>query len=235
MNRRMILLLGLLASTVAYAAAVDDTSHKYKPNNGPYGSVVGTVILVSDDAHNAEPVNTSYPLPVTVTSTGTNATRVQGTSADGAAAVGNPVQIGGKDGSGNNQTILTGTDGSVSVTFSSVDPCQSSGTAKSSVSVSASADAELVAISGSTVIYVCGFSLNAAAGTTPGFRLIYGTGAVCATGTVGVTGVYLQAVNGVVNYGIGSTIAKTIAGQALCIDVSGVGADFRGIVTYVQQ
>ena len=38
---------------------------------------------------------------------GTSATEVQGTAADGTVTVGNPVQTGGKDGSGNAQTYLT--------------------------------------------------------------------------------------------------------------------------------
>lgn len=52
--------------------------------------------------------------------TGASAAQVQGTAADGAAAVGSPVQIGGKDGSGNVQSILTGTDGTVKVDGSAV-------------------------------------------------------------------------------------------------------------------
>lgn len=44
---------------------------------------------------------------------GASSNQVQGTAADGAATVGNPVQIAGKDGSGNTQTILTDTAGSI--------------------------------------------------------------------------------------------------------------------------
>jgi hypothetical protein len=47
-----------------------------------------------------------FSLPVTGTAIGTGAQQVQGTAADGAAAVGNPVQIGGVDGSGNAQAAL---------------------------------------------------------------------------------------------------------------------------------
>lgn len=56
------------------------------------------------------------PIPVTIQGdalTGTSASQVQGTAADGAAAVGSPVQVGGKDGSGNAQALLTGTDGAL--------------------------------------------------------------------------------------------------------------------------
>jgi hypothetical protein len=47
-----------------------------------------------------------------VTDIGAYANQVQGNAADGAASVGNPVQVAGKDGSGNVQALLTGTDGS---------------------------------------------------------------------------------------------------------------------------
>lgn len=47
--------------------------------------------------------------------TGASALEVQGTAADGAAAVGDPVQIGGKDGGGNVQTLTTDTDGHLQV------------------------------------------------------------------------------------------------------------------------
>lgn len=50
-------------------------------------------------------------IPVSVDTTGTSATQVQGTAADGAAAVGNPVQVGGKDGSGNAQALSVNADG----------------------------------------------------------------------------------------------------------------------------
>lgn len=45
--------------------------------------------------------------------TGTAATQVQGTAATGAAAVGNPVQVSGKDTNGNMQPIFVGTSGQV--------------------------------------------------------------------------------------------------------------------------
>lgn len=47
--------------------------------------------------------------------TGASALEQQGTAADGVAAVGNPVQIAGKDGSGNIQTISTDTSGNQNV------------------------------------------------------------------------------------------------------------------------
>jgi hypothetical protein len=48
---------------------------------------------------------------VQIDGSGTSATQVQGTAADGAAAVGSPVLVAGKDGSGNAQAISTDTNG----------------------------------------------------------------------------------------------------------------------------
>lgn len=47
--------------------------------------------------------------------TGSSAIEVQGTAADGASIAGDPVQVGGKDGSGNAQSLLTDTDGHLQV------------------------------------------------------------------------------------------------------------------------
>lgn len=47
--------------------------------------------------------------------TGASALQIQGTAADGAAATGNPLQIGGKDGSGDIQALLTDTAGRLAV------------------------------------------------------------------------------------------------------------------------
>lgn len=61
--------------------------------------------------------------------TGASALQQQGTAADGAAAVGNPVQIAGKDGSANIQTILTDTGGAVQVDVESGTVSSNQGTA----------------------------------------------------------------------------------------------------------
>ena len=59
--------------------------------------------------HNVD--GTNSPNVVSTSGTGALATQVQGPAADGATAVGNPVQIGGKDGFGNIQALSIETDG----------------------------------------------------------------------------------------------------------------------------
>ena len=115
------------------------------------------------------------------------------------------------------------------------DPCQTSGRAKSSVVVNVTADAQLVALSGTTIIYVCGFNVSIA-GTAPTMRLISGTGSVCATGLTGRTGAYAPLTGSMIaSGGIGGTVLATAAGEALCMDVEGTSPSVQGVVTYVQQ
>ena len=52
---------------------------------------------------------------------GTSSSKVQGTAADGAAAVGNPVQVAGKDDSGNIQAVRMATTGEVAVIGAQTD------------------------------------------------------------------------------------------------------------------
>lgn len=59
--------------------------------------------------------------------TGTSASQTQGTAADGAAAVGNPVQVGGVDGSGNVQALAVDTTGRTVVVGAAADGAAASG------------------------------------------------------------------------------------------------------------
>ena len=114
------------------------------------------------------------------------------------------------------------------------DPCQTNGVAKSSAVITAPATSttQIVALSGNTSIYVCGFhgSHNAAGA----LQWEYGTGVACATGTTALTGVETLDTNDPVSYGPGSTIFTVPPGNALCAVTSVAGA-FHGVVTYVQQ
>ncbi|MDP3767268.1 MAG: hypothetical protein Q8S13_04580, partial [Dehalococcoidia bacterium] len=102
-----------------------------------------------------------------------------------------------------------------------------------SVVIETSVDAQLVALSGSTIIYVCGFNFIAAG--TVNVRLVSGTGSVCATGLTARTGTYqLTAQVGIAIPNGGGVQFKTAAGEALCIDVS-AAIVASGFVTYVQR
>ena len=135
---------------------------------------------------------------------------------------------------------VTGT-GVLRVVSANNDPCQSSGNAKSSVIVNLSSTgaAQTIAASGSTIIYVCGFTITISGTTTPAFQFEYGTGANCVTGNTDVSGTFgggTQAASGqTVSTGGTMTQFATTASQALCINPTGTSPSIQGVVTYVQQ
>jgi len=92
---------------------------------------------------------------------------------------------------------------------------------------------QLVALSGSTVVYVCGWDVIADG--TVGVQLISGTGTACGTGETDLTGVYsFQVREGKVAYaGGGNIVTKTAAGEALCIELS-AAIQINGVLSYAQ-
>src|SRR5712664_1877979 len=139
---------------------------------------------------------------------------------------------------------------SVPVTIASdqyVDPCQSPNIAKSSVPINLTAAAgttALVAVSGSTVVYVCGvaFTIAPSATTADSVLFEYGSGTACATSPVALTGTFgsgdltTSAPLVTVNYGgAGSTIFKSAASNGICALTTGSVINIQGVMTYVQQ
>jgi hypothetical protein len=104
-----------------------------------------------------------------------------------------------------------------------------------SVAVSQSAlngNAEVVGLTASQTIYVCGFSLMSSANAN--LRFVYGTGSACATGETAITGAYpLLANQGLVHANAGAIQFKTASANALCIETS-AAANIAGIVTYAK-
>jgi hypothetical protein len=82
-------------------------------------------------------------------------------------------------------------------------------------------------------IRICGIAFTAA-GTTPTVQIVYGTGTVCATGTVLVTGALAPLANTPFAYGSGfATIAAPSAASAnACLFITGTTPVVNGIVTY---
>jgi len=150
-----------------------------------------------------------------------------------------------------NATIALGQttkSASVPVTIASdqyVDPCQSPNIAKSSVPINLTAAAgttSLVAVSGATVVYVCGISFTIAPSATTADSILfeYGTGAACTgpvalTGTFGSGDVTTAAPLVTVNYGGAGTIFKSAASNGVCALTAGNTINIQGVMTYVQQ
>ena len=123
-----------------------------------------------------------------------------------------------------------------------VDPCQNPGVLKSSVAINTSSatTTQLVAISGLTAIYVCGYSftINNVVTTASTAQFEYGTSTNC-TGTHALTGVYntgsvTAGIPTVISYGNGGATVFTVpSANGLCIVTAGTGDD-DGVLSYVQ-
>ena len=124
------------------------------------------------------------------------------------------------------------------------DPCQDVSAVKSSaaIAISTATTTQLVALSGTTAVYVCNYQAVAGAGTNPSLQFVYGTGSNCGTGTTSLTGamatgvtVSATAPGPIFESSGGNTLFKTAAGNALCLTTAGTTPNFQGWVTYVQQ
>lgn len=115
-----------------------------------------------------------------------------------------------------------------------LDPCQNPWNAKSSVpvAISTATTTQLVALSGTTKVYVCGFTGAVTATNTLTFE--YGTGSACGTGTTALTGAMVLPVGVTAIGNSGGTVMSGIAGNALCV-LSGTTGAVNGVLTYVQQ
>jgi len=140
-------------------------------------------------------------------------------------------------------TYFSTTGAAVSnVTFPTtlLDPCLNNSVAKSSrpINISTATTSTLVALSGATAVYVCGFTLASTGATTATTALLeYGTGANCATGTAVLTGAFGQSLStsAVVVTANGATQMTAPAGNGLCLVSAGTTPSIQGYLTYVQQ
>jgi len=142
--------------------------------------------------------------------------------------------------------LVTGTFGAPSSQVLSVqnnDPCSYAAKSSAPITITTATTTSLVAVSGATAVYVCGFSFTISEVTTTAntLQFEYGTGAAC-TGTTALTGLY--GAGGVTagdpiaiaNGNAGATVFKTPASQGVCaVTAIGASGSFQGVLTYVQQ
>ena len=105
-----------------------------------------------------------------------------------------------------------------------------------SATAAAVASTQLVALSGSTVIYVCNITIQGtgAAGTA---KVVYGTGTTCGTGTTTLVTPWTTAVGTTFSFGGGgasSPVMQTAAGNALCLTMATTSATANYFVSYAQ-
>lgn len=123
--------------------------------------------------------------------------------------------------------------GSNSIGTVGADPSKGGATPASvAINVSTATTTQLVALSGTTKIYVT--SYDVIAGGTGNITLVYGTGASCGTGTTSLTGAYnLTAQAGIAKgNGVGAVLVVP-AGNALCVTTS-AAVQMSGSVSYQQ-
>lgn len=120
-----------------------------------------------------------------------------------------------------------------------VDPCTLGAKINLPISTNATALTQIIALSGSTKIYICSINLVAPAATA--FNLIGGTGTACAASTLAIIGSTTAAngmswaANGGFTLGNGAgTVAVTAAGSELCT-LQSTAVQVAGNLTYVQQ
>lgn len=142
--------------------------------------------------------------------------------------------------------LQPGTFGTPSTQVLSVqnnDPCSYALKSSAAISVTTGTTTSLVAVSGSTVVYVCGFAITIAPSAVTAATALfeYGTGAACTSPTL-LTGTFgngdLTSAAGVapILYGNGSaTIFKSAAAAGICILTAGNAVSVQGVITYVQQ
>ncbi len=87
------------------------------------------------------------------------------------------------------------------------------------LSVSTATTTQIVALSGTKSVYVCGDVINGGGATT--VKFVYGTGTACATGLVSLTPAFTLASGTNVSLGGGlGYVMKAPSGNALCVTTS---------------
>lgn len=125
----------------------------------------------------------------------------------------------------------------VSVSPNGNNPCQSPSAALQSanVSLSGTTDTQIVALSGSTKIYICSMVVGWGGGTTPTFALEYGTGTNCATGKTVITPATALTASVPNSFPYPLAFFVTPSGQALCYVLTGTSPTGKLLVSYIQQ
>lgn len=147
---------------------------------------------------------------------------------DAASAVATSTAGDGASNAGTGMYMIGRNSGFNGATWDRSFTCPSS----ASVSVTAAATTQIVALSASTIIRVCSFTITgSAAGTAATW--VYGTGSNCATGQVALSGAMLMPANGPISAtGMNGSLFRGAAGNALCLTAA--TGNVTGFVTYAQ-
>lgn len=150
---------------------------------------------------------------------------------EGTTGVGNPpggqepVTIAGIDTAGNIERLLTSPAGELH-TLNAGFSCSLS----APISTAGAGTTQIIALAGTTVIRICHISLSWDAAVD--WRIVRGTGANCATGTVNMTDDYRNITAIGLDFGAEAAL-RGGAGSAVCMTQTGAG-NSGGVVSYAQ-
>lgn len=124
---------------------------------------------------------------------------------------------------------------SVTITTIGGNPCQNPQASLNSLPVTTSGTTavQIVALSGSTKIYICSLTVIGQSGTTPTFSLVQGTGTNCAATQTVVVPAFATPANTL--FPFANPVSAGVAGNALCYLQTGTTPVTKVQITYVQQ
>ncbi len=106
------------------------------------------------------------------------------------------------------------------------------------INISTATTTALVAVSGSTSVYVCAYDISLHSGTNPAFQFEYGSGTACATSPIALTGTFgganASADQDFKNGSGTGVLFGSIASNGLCLVSTGTTPNLQGVVTYAQ-
>lgn len=131
--------------------------------------------------------------------------------------------------------VHTSAPAPVTITIVGGNPCQNPNATLVSTGVTTAGTAalQIVALSGSTKIYICSLTVIGQSGTTPTFSLVQGTGTNCATGQTVVVPAFATPANTL--FPFANPVSAGVAGNALCYLQTGTTPITKVQATYVQQ
>lgn len=115
------------------------------------------------------------------------------------------------------------------------NPCQNpeATLVSTGVTTSGTAAVQIVALSGSTKVYICSLTVIGQSGTNPTFSLVQGTGSSCASGQTTVVPAFATPANTL--FAFANPVSVGAAGNALCYLDAGTTPVQKAQITYVQQ
>lgn len=148
--------------------------------------------------------------------------------AAGSAVVGHVIHDSGST------TVVTGTVTSAEA-ITGGNPCQNPQATLVSITGATSTNnaTQIIALSGSTKIYICALTVVGVSGTAPTFSLVQGTGSNCVTGQTVVVQAFATTANQ--SYLFSGPVSVGTAGNALCYKDGGTSPIENYQITYVQQ